>query len=112
MLLTRYVRACCPQQAMDEFTADAWHDLLGDISLDDARAAVVVVARRQPFVAASEIRTEVRRARAIQGERQRTERAIGPARRNRDELTDARPLRSTIRELVAEHWAGRKAIGS
>lgn len=63
VVLTRYVKACCPQQAMDEFTPDAWHDLLGDLSLADCRAAVVLVARRQPFVAPSEIRTEVQRVR-------------------------------------------------
>ena len=61
--LTRYVKACCPQQAMDEYTPDAWHDLLGDLSLADCRAAVVAVAQQKPFVAPSEIRAEVKRAR-------------------------------------------------
>ena len=28
VLFIRYVRACCPQQAIDEYTADAWHDVL------------------------------------------------------------------------------------
>jgi hypothetical protein len=93
---------------MDEFTADAWHDLLGDVGLDEARAAVVVVAQRQPFAAASEIRTEVKRARGIQAERQRTEALVGPVRRR--QLEDARPLRETIRELMTTH--GRKVIGS
>lgn len=63
VMLTRYVKACCPQQAMDEFTPDAWHDLLGDLSLNDCRAAAAEVAKRQPFVAPSEIREEVRRVR-------------------------------------------------
>jgi|ERR1035441_7720869 hypothetical protein len=63
LLLTRYVKACCPQQAMDDFTPDAWHDLLGDLTLADCRAAVVAVAKSQPFVAPFEIRAEVRRAR-------------------------------------------------
>lgn len=63
-LLCRYVKACCPQQAVDDFTPDAWHDLLGDLPLDDCRAAVVAVARRQPFVAPAEIREEVRRIRS------------------------------------------------
>src|SRR6185437_11119173 len=62
-LLTRYVKACCPQQQIDEYTPDAWHDLLGDLSLADCRAAVAEVAKRQPFVAPSEIRAEVRRIR-------------------------------------------------
>lgn len=65
VMLTRYVKACCPQQAMDEFTADAWHDLLGDMSFDDCRAAVTEVAKRQPFVAPSEIRQHVREIREL-----------------------------------------------
>jgi hypothetical protein len=62
-LLTEYVRACCPQQHMGEYTPDAWHDLLGDLDLADCRAAVTAVAKRQPFVAPAEIRAEVRRIR-------------------------------------------------
>ena len=60
LVLTRYVKACCPQQAIDKYTPEAWHDLLGDLSLEDCRAAVVTVAKRQPFVAPAEIRAEVR----------------------------------------------------
>jgi hypothetical protein len=63
VLLTRYVKACCPQQQIDQYTPDAWHDLLGDLSLADCRAAVVAVAQQKPFVAPSEIRAEVRRTR-------------------------------------------------
>ena len=63
VLLTEYVRACCPQQAIGEYTPDAWHDLLGDLSLADCREAVVAVAKRQPFVAPAEIRAEVRKIR-------------------------------------------------
>lgn len=63
VLLTRYVKACCPQQRMDEYTPDAWHDLLGDLSLADCRAAVCEVAKNQPFVAPCEIRAEVKRVR-------------------------------------------------
>jgi hypothetical protein len=63
VLLTEYIRACCPQQAIGEYTPDAWHDLLGDLSLADCKAAVADVAKRQPFVAPSEIRAEVKRIR-------------------------------------------------
>lgn len=70
VLLCRYVRACCPQQAIDQYTPDAWYDLLGDLRLDDCRQAVKAVAQRQPFVAPAEIRAEVRRIR---------EERIGPA---------------------------------
>ncbi len=48
--LTRYVKACCPQQAIDEYTPDAWHDLLGDLDLDACRQAAARVVRRQSFV--------------------------------------------------------------
>ena len=36
MMLTEYVRSCCPQQRMNEYTPDAWLDLLGDLSLATA----------------------------------------------------------------------------
>lgn len=64
VLLVRYVKACCPQQQIDEYTPDAWHDLLGDLNLDDCREAARLVAQRQPFVSPSEIRAEVQRIRA------------------------------------------------
>ena len=63
VLLTAYVKACCPQQAIGEYTPDAWHDLLGDLRLDDCREAAAAVAKRQPFVAPAEIRAEVRKIR-------------------------------------------------
>jgi hypothetical protein len=64
VVLARYVKACCPGSQIDEYTPDAWHDLLGDLPLAACREAVVAVARRQPFVSASEIRGEVLRVRA------------------------------------------------
>ena len=63
VILCRYVRAVCPQQAIDEFTPDAWADLLGRIRMADARDAVRAIASRQPFVAPAEIITEVRKIR-------------------------------------------------
>ena len=63
VLLARYVKACCPQQAIDDYTPDAWHDLIGDLPAADCREAAAAVARRQPFVSPAEIRTEVRRIR-------------------------------------------------
>lgn len=61
MILARFVKACCPQQAIDEYTPDAWHELLGHLELADCREAAVMVARRQPFVAPAEIIAEVAR---------------------------------------------------
>lgn len=63
-VLCRYVRALCPQQKFDEYTPDAWHDVLNDLALDDCREAAARVARRQPFVAPAEITAEVRVIRA------------------------------------------------
>jgi len=61
--LTRLVAAVCPQQAIDDYTPDAWFDLLCDLSLGDCRAAVAAVGRRQAFIAPADIRAEVRRIR-------------------------------------------------
>jgi hypothetical protein len=62
-MLTRYAKACFPQQAMDEYTPDAWFDVLGDLTLADCRRAVAEVSRHKPFIAPCEIREEVRRIR-------------------------------------------------
>jgi hypothetical protein len=64
MALCRFVKAACPQQAIDEFTPDVWHPLLEDLLFDDAKQALLNVAKAQPFVAPSEIRAEVKRIRA------------------------------------------------
>jgi hypothetical protein len=63
VLLTRYVKACCPQQQIDEYTPDAWHNLLGDLYFADCEAAVTALAKAQPFVAPCDIRAEVKRVR-------------------------------------------------
>ena len=64
LILTRFVKAACPQQAIDEFTPDAWHDLLSEVRFEDAREAVRTICRKQPFIAPAEIIDEVRRIRA------------------------------------------------
>jgi hypothetical protein len=63
VLLVGYVRALCPQQKFDEYSPDAWYDVLHDYSLDEAKTAAANVASRQPFVAPGEIATEVRKQR-------------------------------------------------
>lgn len=57
-MLVRYIRALCPQQAIDEFTPDAWHDVLADLEFGAARHAAMRIAHRQPFIAPSEIVAE------------------------------------------------------
>ncbi|MFI7315181.1 zinc finger domain-containing protein [Streptomyces hygroscopicus] len=64
VMLARYVRALCPQQKFDEYTADAWYDLLAPYTLEEARAAVARhIAAGHAFVAVGEIVTEIRKAR-------------------------------------------------
>jgi hypothetical protein len=63
VLLTRYVKACCPQQHFDSYTPDAWHKLLGDLQFADCEAAVTELAKSQPFIAPCDIRAEVKRVR-------------------------------------------------
>jgi hypothetical protein len=63
VVLARYVRALCPGQKFDEYTPDAWHDVLADFALADARAAAAAVARKQPFVSPAEIIAEIRKQR-------------------------------------------------
>jgi hypothetical protein len=62
--LCRFTAACCPSQKFDEYTPDAWGLLLEDVRFVDAKEAVAVVARKQPFVSPSEIRAEVKKIRA------------------------------------------------
>lgn len=63
LALCRLAKAACPQQAVDEFTPDAWHLLLEDLRFEDAKLALIEVCKRQPFVAPAEIRAEVSRIR-------------------------------------------------
>lgn len=66
--LARFVRAACPQQKFDEYTADAWLMLLADVEYRDAMTAAQTLAKRQPFVSPAEVIGEVKR---IRGDRLR-----------------------------------------
>lgn len=57
--LLAYVAGACPSQKMNDLTGDAWHDILGHLDYEDARAAVRVVGARQPFISPSEIIAEI-----------------------------------------------------
>lgn len=61
--LCRIVKAYCPQQAIDEYTADAYGDLLGGLRWSDCEGAVRSLGQSQVFISPSEIVTEVRRVR-------------------------------------------------
>lgn len=63
LLLVRYVKAACPQQAIDKYTPEAWYRLLGDLNFADADTAVGRLGRKQAFIAPCDIREEVTRIR-------------------------------------------------
>lgn len=64
IMLCRYVKACCPQQAIDQYTPDAWADHLEAVPYEDAKAAVKEITAKQPFVTVAEVLTIVKRIRA------------------------------------------------
>jgi len=107
VLFIRYIRACCPQQAIDEYTADAWNDVLACepwLTLAEARAAVVQIKRRQPFADVSEVIAQAKATRAQRRETEAAEiaprpgrRALEVARAEREKLPD--PVR--VSELLA-----------
>lgn len=61
--LCRYVKALVPAQAFDEYTPDAWFDVLKDYRLEDAKEAVRNVKTRERWVDPSDIIAEVKRIR-------------------------------------------------
>lgn len=63
VVLCRMAKAACPQQSFDAYTPDAWAEILKDYRLEDAREALFVVARKQPWVAPAEIIAEVKKIR-------------------------------------------------
>ncbi|MDT0567876.1 hypothetical protein RM704_10410 [Streptomyces sp. DSM 3412] len=62
--IAEYVAAACPAQKFGEYTPDVWGEILAPYAVDEARAAVIAVARRKPFVSPAEIVTEIRERRA------------------------------------------------
>lgn len=62
-MLCRFTAACCPSQKFDEYTPDAWGLLLEDVRFTDAKQAVTIVARKQPWVSPAEIIAEVKKIR-------------------------------------------------
>lgn len=91
--LCRFTKAVCPQQAIDEYTPDAWHLLLEDLRFEDAKAGVVAAGRLKPFVSPAEIREQVRRMRSDRI------RDFGPLPLPPDHLAGAEQLAWT-RELI------------
>lgn len=61
--LCRTVKACCPAQAFDRYTPDAWYAVLGDYDFQEAMTAVRDLAGVLRFIAPADIITGVKRAR-------------------------------------------------
>jgi hypothetical protein len=60
--LVAYVTQLNPGQQFDAYTADAWHDVLGDVkaTFDQAREATAAVAKRERWIYPSAIREELK----------------------------------------------------
>ena len=108
--LCRYVHAATPAQKLDEYTPQAWADILEDLpcGFDDARAAVVAIKRRQVFVDCSDIIAEVR---AMRDERIRQHPPPAPP---PELLDDPEAYRQHLRDsarAAAEGSDGPRAFG-
>jgi hypothetical protein len=108
--LCRYVHAITPGQKLDEYTPQAWADILEDLpcSFDEARSVVINIKRRQVFVDCSEIVAEVR---AVRDERIRLNPPPAPP---PELLDDPEAYRQHLRDstrLAADGEPERKAIG-
>lgn len=60
VVLCRFAKACCPQQAFDAYTPDAWFELLRDLLFEDCKIALTRVVKAKPFVSPAEIREAVK----------------------------------------------------
>lgn len=111
-MLVRFIRALCPQQRIDEYTPDAWHEVIGHLDFDDARNAVIAVKHSKPFVDTSDIVTEVNRAKRS-AEAHPSARTVGDAvaAANRRELgaAPATPANAAFKAAVADMTAKLKA---
>ena len=61
--LCRYAKAMWPHMAVDEFTPDAWGDVLAGFRAEDCKEAIVNLAKREDFVSVGAIYGEVKRIR-------------------------------------------------
>lgn len=62
--LCKLASTAFPHQAIDRDTPKVWLPLLSDLRVEDARDAVVEIAKRERFVSPADIRREVGRVRA------------------------------------------------
>jgi hypothetical protein len=95
--LTKYVHAACPHQAIDDYTPDAWHDIIGDLSLAECRAAVAAMANDVRFIAPCDIRKHAD-----------SERRAEAGRRRVAELNGADPARAVVHEIASRQPARKR----
>jgi hypothetical protein len=89
-ILCRFVAAVSPAQQWDEFTVDAWAMVLpADFTLEECRAAVMVIKRRRQWVDPSDIVAEVRLARRPAAEARHLHELIGGPDAYRAHIEDA-----------------------
>ena len=108
VVLTEYVRDCCPQQVIGEYTPDIWFDILSDLELADCRAAVIAIKRRSVFVDPSEIRAEVRR---IRNDRLAREIVPAPPPEDADDPVRFRETLKADLRAIGDGFSPPKAIG-
>lgn len=63
--LTRLIRALCPSQHIDEFTAAAWAGVLEDTRYTDATVALKALGRSRDYISPRHVIDEVRRIREL-----------------------------------------------
>lgn len=101
--IVAYVSQLNPAQKVDEYTADAWADVLRDVPADmgTAKLAVVRIARRQQWISPGEVRKEIRSMlRPVDLERPADARAL-PSRFESDEDRSER-IRRGVAAVRAE----------
>lgn len=66
--LCRYAKAMWPHMAVDEFTPDAWGEVLAEFRAEDCKQAILNLAKRENFVSVGAIYGEVKRIRCKRAE--------------------------------------------
>ncbi len=61
--MCRWLTALVPHQQLDDETPEAWCPLLASVAVADARAAVLAILERDPYVDPRAIKAEVKRIR-------------------------------------------------
>lgn len=100
VVLTRYVRAHCPAQKIDEYTAEAWLETFNalpfPVSLNDAKAAVIQLGTEHDFIAPKDI---VEVLREVHAERMRQARLQREQQQRNDPEWQERERRSIQHEM-------------